>query len=410
MGFSLYTQDEYCTFSEFSTFVSHIRRYIEINACVWNSAQQSVLLQFFTQFINRLENTTPVDPNIPWGSPGAAWPASNAVQEFFVRARDAVPKAHFFKATFPYTVNPFNSATPLPAFPTSAAIADFFLVISFFWGCYKSKDNAQEFLDECDYPTYAFADAAGNVDFGAVNAFISGMSRIHFCGKEVTLAPNRMVILQDPALLLTGRLVKFPSDRAEKCCQIIAKDCMKRVNCGIYTTKLVNDIVCDVSCGVDPCKQCNVGGCRGGCIGEGGPRVTRFESEFASEGRDSTIAGDEGPGRQYSEVFITIRPFINSDLLIPEVYNRMGKFGEFPWDLGLPDEFLTNREINERRVLDRENPLFDEEIEPGNRGRELTGFLVSVEMDLLLMVLGVVEAEEVVDLVTEVDLGVMVEV
>ena len=370
MGLSIFSDDEYITFPEFGAFVNNALRYIEINACVWTPAQQSILRQYFTNLIATLENTNPVNPNLPWGSPGAGWPANNAVQEYFIRVRDAVPRSNFFVQTYPYTVNPYNSATPLPAFPTSQQLAQLFLLVAFFWGCFLSKDNAQAFLDASDYTTYVFSDAAGNVDFSSASTFIAAMNRIHFAGKEMTLPPNRMVILQDPAFLLTGRLIQFPRSLDGKCCEVIAADCMQRVNCGIYVTKLVRDVFCDVTCN-DPCRSCTNNNGRG-CYGQGTAQRTRYESEFQPEGRDARLAGDAGDtgqDRVYRENFITIRPFINSDLLVPQINNRLGTFGGYPWDLGLPDEFLTNREIDERRILENENPAFDNEIEPGTRGK-----------------------------------------
>ncbi len=368
MGISVFTSEDYITFPEFGAFVQNAERYLQINACVWTPAQQSVLIAFFRSLINRLENVAPYDPNLPWGQPGPSWPANTILQDYFIRVVDAVPRAKRFVKTYPYTINPYNTTTPIPAFPTSQSIAQLFLAVAFFYGCYLSKDDAQTFLDQSDYTTYVYADAAGNVDFSAARVFITGMSRIHFCGREVTLPPNRLVILQDPAFLLTGRLVQFPQTRDDKCCQIIAVDCLQRVNCGLYITKLVRDIFCDVTCR-DPCRKCNLSNCPGSCYNSGTNEDTRIESEFLPNGRDARIAGDAGQEREFRENFITIRPFVNSDLLIPQVFNRLGRFGGYPWKLALPDEFLTDREIRDRENIERENPAFDREIEPGGRER-----------------------------------------
>lgn len=368
MGISIFTSDQYVTFEEFAAFVVNARRYIDINACVWKPAQQSILFAFISDLINRLENINPVDPNLPWGSPGGGWAASSTVQDYFNRVRDAVPKSHYFRDTYPYTINPFNPNTPIPGYPTGRSIALLFQMVAFFWGCYLSNDNAQEFLDKSDYTTYIYSDNLANVSFGSVRTLVSGLSRIHFAGKEVTLPPNRLVILQDPAFLLTGRLVQFPQTRSDKCCEVIAQNCIQRVNCGVYVTKFVRDVICDITC-QDPCRKCNLANCPGSCYGEGGGVQTRYESEFAPEGRDSLAAGDAGNEREFRETFITIRPFVNSDLLIPQLTTRLGRFGEYPWDLGLPDEFLTNREIDERIIRENNNPAFDREIEPGGRGK-----------------------------------------
>lgn len=382
MGVSIFTSDEYVTFNEFAAFITNAPRYITINACVWNSAQQGVLLQFFEQFRRYLENTNPVNPLIPWGSPGVGWAASSSIQAYFNRVRDAVPKGRRFIETYPYSLETLSITDSFPNDPDAIkAIAMFFEAVAIFWGAYLDKDSAETFLNESDYTSYVFGTIVitnpgppvvfdvTNINFGAIRSFVSGMSRVHFAGKEITLPPNHLVLLQNPAFLLTGRLIQFPQDRSNQCCQISAADCMRRVNCGVYISKLVNDVTCDVAC-YDPCRRCDASLTQG-CLSDGGFETTRTENEFNPEGKDAERAGDRGNGIDYADFFVTIRPFVNSDLLIPQIFNRLGKFGGFPWDLGLPDEFLTQQEINEREIIERENPAFDTEIAPGGRGRRM---------------------------------------
>lgn len=374
MGASIYSSTEYITWPEFTIFVNNARRYLEINACVWTPAQQSVLIEFFHALILSFENAAGL--NLPWESPGSGWAASSKLEGYFRAVRDAVPKSHFYGQTYPYTLGtPVTSSPPpsvTPSFPESRDVGRLFLLVSFFYGAYVDKDSPQEFLNKVDYPSYVFVSGQTTVDYSSIAAFITGMSQIHFCGKEVTLPPNKLVILQDPAFLLTGRVVQFPQTRDDKCCEVVALHCLQRVNCGIYITKLVRDIFCDVTCR-DPCRKCNVT-LRQGCYndGPGGSGGTRYEDPFSAGSSEIEARRAEAiPEREFRERFITIRPFVNSDLLVPQIFSRLGN-ADNNWILGLPEDFLTQDDLNARDNLERVGALgFNREFPPGNPDRNM---------------------------------------
>jgi hypothetical protein len=391
MGFGLFTDEDFVTWEEFVQFVSNAHKFLETNFCIWNPAQQATMRAFFVELIRGFENVNPVDPTLAalWGSPGPAWAASTQLRQYFYNVQEAVSKDEYeFAKNYYYTINvappepPVSPDTLITTLGPYAAreLGRFFLIVGFFWGCYVDKDNCQEFFFQCDYANYAYLTVITpvpvppaspyGVDRAAARAFTTGMSRIHFCGREVTLPPNRLVILQTPAFLLTGRLVEFPRDITDnKCCQVNAVDCIQRVNCGVFITKLARDVFCDITCR-DPCRRCNLTSC--GCAGEGGVDgrfASRLGDELNPEGIAATGAGDAGVERQFRENFVTIRPFVNTDLLIPEIQNRIGKFGEFPFNLALPADFLTDREIRERDYIRDDDPYFNEEFPPGDPRR-----------------------------------------
>lgn len=342
-GQSVWASDQYLTYTEFTAFVSNAERYLEINTCVWSPGQRSTLLAFYRYLINRLENVAPVDPALPWGSPGGSWPSNTALADYVQRVIQAVPKSPQLAVAYPYTVNTFVAGGPLPTgLDTRRAMGALFTAVALFWGAFVDKDNAQTYLEQSDYSSYLYIDAAGTVDASAIRNLNSGLSRIHFVGREVTLRPNQLVILQDPVLLLSGRLVRYPQTRNDKCCEARFEGALLQVNCGVYITRSTVD-TCTLGC-VDPCSVC----------------TRSFNSDSRSVDTQATssqsLDGACEPSIFFRSTFTTLRPFFNSDQLVPELFNRVGRFFEQPWDLALPDEFLTSREITARNQRLRDNP------------------------------------------------------
>lgn len=237
MGLAFSTYDEYITWEQFVAFVSRGSLYLELYRSVWTDRQRFTLLGFLNQLITTLETST------RWGAPGSAWPTSSQLRQYFTLVREAVPKSNFFSVTYPYTVSPFNSSTPLPS--DAKDLSRLFLVVAFFWGVYRNGYTVQTFLQEVDYEIYAFSDSSGNLNIDAVTSFVSGSDRMLFVGRELRVSPRRIVVFREPGTLMYGRLVDIGQDQCNTQNQeYISTGTPQAIPTGIYLTRSFNSNNC----------------------------------------------------------------------------------------------------------------------------------------------------------------------
>lgn len=215
----------YPRYLELSDFVAVVKLAIPfINTVknVWTPDERQTLITFFTNLNVALENTTSANSELPWGSPGAAWPQNQAFREYYCRVRSSVGKTLTTAQIYSLAGQPtagtnggisgFNSSFGGLHQLTQQQLASFYLILGIFWSIYQGQSTAVSYLNQADELLYVYqvtTNSVIDINCSQINIFIAALSKIFFVGKSVSLPPCVVLIALNNFSVLQGSISKI---------------------------------------------------------------------------------------------------------------------------------------------------------------------------------------------------------